>query len=140
LIPRLRRKDDRSWREAIEAGVARWWETMGNGSRCRSRPGQPDAAVPRALGPAATRRHRDGRLRIVGELVRPAAEVPRRRPWLAVGEPGDDGPGRSLRHRREVRQPGRPVIVFAGDGAMQMNGLAELITIKHYGHEWPDPR
>jgi pyruvate dehydrogenase (quinone) len=29
--------------------------------------------------------------------------------------------------------------VFAGDGAMQMNGLAELITIKHW-QEWPDPR
>jgi pyruvate dehydrogenase (quinone) len=32
------------------------------------------------------------------------------------------------------------VIVFEGDGAMQMNGLAELITIKHYWREWADPR
>ena len=36
--------------------------------------------------------------------------------------------------------PDRPVIVFAGDGAMQMNGLAELITIKRYWEEWSDPR
>ena len=36
--------------------------------------------------------------------------------------------------------PDRPVIVFAGDGAMQMNGLAELITIKHYWEEWDDGR
>src|SRR6202000_700639 len=36
--------------------------------------------------------------------------------------------------------PDRPVIVFAGDGAMQMNGLAELITIKHYWEQWADPR
>lgn len=36
--------------------------------------------------------------------------------------------------------PGRPVIVFAGDGAMQMNGLAELITIKRYWQQWSDPR
>ena len=36
--------------------------------------------------------------------------------------------------------PGRPVIVFEGDGAMQMNGLAELITIKRYWREWSDPR
>ena len=28
LIPRLRRKDDRSWRESIEAHVARWWQVM----------------------------------------------------------------------------------------------------------------
>ena len=26
------------------------------------------------------------------------------------------------------------------DGAMQMNGLAELITIKHYWEQWADPR
>jgi pyruvate dehydrogenase (quinone) len=32
------------------------------------------------------------------------------------------------------------VIVFAGDGAMQMNGVAKLITIKHYWQEWADPR
>src|ERR1700712_3786883 len=36
--------------------------------------------------------------------------------------------------------PDRPVIVFAGDGAMQMNGLAELITIKRYWKQWSDPR
>jgi pyruvate dehydrogenase (quinone) len=36
--------------------------------------------------------------------------------------------------------PERPVIVFAGDGAMQMNGLAELITVKHYWEQWSDPR
>src|SRR5699024_845188 len=27
-----------------------------------------------------------------------------------------------------------------GDGAMQMNGLAELITVKRYMAEWDDPR
>lgn len=36
--------------------------------------------------------------------------------------------------------PHRPVIAFAGDGAMQMNGLAELITIKRYWQQWSDPR
>ena len=36
--------------------------------------------------------------------------------------------------------PDRPVIAFAGDGAMQMNGLAELITISRYWQEWTDPR
>jgi pyruvate dehydrogenase (quinone) len=36
--------------------------------------------------------------------------------------------------------PDRPVVVFAGDGAMQMNGLAELITVKRYWETWTDPR
>ena len=34
----------------------------------------------------------------------------------------------------------RPTIGLTGDGAMQMNGLAELITIAHYWQQWEDPR
>jgi pyruvate dehydrogenase (quinone) len=36
--------------------------------------------------------------------------------------------------------PERPVFALAGDGAMQMNGLAELITIAKYWRRWRDPR
>ena len=50
------------------------------------------------------------------------------------------GPGVPYGIGAKFGNPDRPVIVFAGDGAMQMNGLAELITIKHYWHEWEDPR
>ena len=32
------------------------------------------------------------------------------------------------------------MVAFVGDGAMQMNGLAELITVRKYCGEWPDPR
>ena len=35
--------------------------------------------------------------------------------------------------------PERPVIAIAGDGAMQMNGLAELITVKQYWSRWSNP-
>ncbi len=36
--------------------------------------------------------------------------------------------------------PDRPVIALVGDGAMQMNGLNELITIAKYRGRWTDPR
>jgi len=36
--------------------------------------------------------------------------------------------------------PERPAIALVGDGAMQMNGMAELITIAKYYQEWEDPR
>ena len=36
--------------------------------------------------------------------------------------------------------PDRPVVALVGDGAMQMNGLNELITVAHYWQEWADPR
>jgi pyruvate dehydrogenase (quinone) len=40
----------------------------------------------------------------------------------------------------KLLHPGRPVVALAGDGAMQMNGLSELITVAHRWHEWADPR
>jgi pyruvate dehydrogenase (quinone) len=36
--------------------------------------------------------------------------------------------------------PDRHVIAMVGDGAMQMNGLTELITISKYWRRWADPR
>ena len=36
--------------------------------------------------------------------------------------------------------PDRPVIALVGDGAMQMNGMNELITIAKYWKRWQDPR
>jgi pyruvate dehydrogenase (quinone) len=36
--------------------------------------------------------------------------------------------------------PERPVIALVGDGAMQMNGLGELVTIAKYWRDWSDPR
>jgi pyruvate dehydrogenase (quinone) len=50
------------------------------------------------------------------------------------------GPGVPYAIGAKFAHPDRPVIAFAGDGAMQMNGLNELITIKRYWKEWADPR
>jgi pyruvate dehydrogenase (quinone) len=36
--------------------------------------------------------------------------------------------------------PERVAIALTGDGAMQMNGLAEMITIQKYWRQWSDPR
>jgi pyruvate dehydrogenase (quinone) len=36
--------------------------------------------------------------------------------------------------------PDRPVVALVGDGAMQMNGLAELITLARYQDLWADRR
>jgi pyruvate dehydrogenase (quinone) len=39
----------------------------------------------------------------------------------------------------KMAYPDRPVIAIAGDGAMQMNGMAELITVKQYASRWSNP-
>jgi len=36
--------------------------------------------------------------------------------------------------------PDRPVIALVGDGAMQMNNMAELITVQKYWKEWANPQ
>ena len=36
--------------------------------------------------------------------------------------------------------PDRPVIALVGDGAMQMNNMAELITVQKYWREWSNPK
>jgi pyruvate dehydrogenase (quinone) len=50
------------------------------------------------------------------------------------------GPGVPYGIGAKFAHPDRPTIVFEGDGAMQMNGLAELITVHRYWQQWSDPR
>ncbi len=45
-----------------------------------------------------------------------------------------------MRSPRSSRYPERPVIALVGDGAMQMNNMAELITVSKYWQGWSDPR
>ena len=40
----------------------------------------------------------------------------------------------------KIAHPDRPVIALVGDGAMQMNNMAELITVAKYWREWSNPR
>jgi pyruvate dehydrogenase (quinone) len=140
LIPRLHRKEDRSWRLGIEKNVARWWETMNKEAMVSAHPINPlrlfselsaqlpdDAIVTADSGSAANWYARNLRFRsdIRGSLSGTLATMGPAVPY-AIGA--------------KFAHPQRPVIAFAGDGAMQMNGMAELITIKRYWQEWDDPR
>ena len=50
------------------------------------------------------------------------------------------GPGVPYAIGAKFAYPDRPVFALVGDGAMQMNGINELITIAKYRHRWPDQR
>ncbi|GAA2656323.1 hypothetical protein GCM10010400_11640 [Streptomyces aculeolatus] len=50
------------------------------------------------------------------------------------------GPGVPYAIGAKFAHGDRPAIALVGDGAMQMNGLAELITIQKYQQDWEDPR
>jgi len=140
LIPQLRRKEDRDWRETIESNVARWWETMEKEAKVSADPINPlrlfyelspqlpdNAIVTADSGSSANWYARI--LKFRGDM----------RGSLS-GNLATMGPGVPYGIGAKFAHPRRPVIVFAGDGAMQMNGMAELITIKRYWQEWDDPR
>ena len=40
----------------------------------------------------------------------------------------------------KLHAPDRPLVALVGDGAMQMNGIAELVTVAHRWRDWADPR
>ena len=50
------------------------------------------------------------------------------------------GPGVPYAIAAKFAHPGRPAVALVGDGAMQMNGMAELITAAKYYERWADPR
>src|SRR5205823_4231504 len=50
------------------------------------------------------------------------------------------GPGVPYAIAAKFAFPNRPAVALVGDGAMQMNGMAELITAAKYYGRWQDPR
>jgi pyruvate dehydrogenase (quinone) len=140
MIPRLRRKDDRSWRKTVERNVGRWWETVERQAKVEANPINPmllfwelssrlpdNAIVASDSGSAANWYARDLKFRsgmrgsLSGTLATMGCGVP-----YAIGA--------------KFAHPDRPALALVGDGAMQMNGLAELITIRRYFLDWADPR
>src|SRR5205085_1692964 len=50
------------------------------------------------------------------------------------------GPGVPYAIAAKFAHPDRPVFALVGDGAFQMNGMNEMITIAKYRDRWPDQR
>jgi pyruvate dehydrogenase (quinone) len=140
LLPMLTRKDDRKWRETIEKNVASWWDTMDRQAKVEANPINPmrvvselsdripDNAIVTADSGSSTNWYARN-LRMRGQM----------RGSLS-GTLATMGPGVPYAIGAKFAHPDRPVIALVGDGAMQMNGLAELITIVRYQQLWSDRR
>jgi pyruvate dehydrogenase (quinone) len=140
LIPLLERKTDRSWRGWIEEGVRRWWEVLEaramndadpvNPQRVfwELSPRLPDATILTAdSGSAANWYARDIKIRdgMMGTLSGNLATM---------------GCGVPYAIAAKFAYPERVVVAMVGDGAMQMAGNMELVTVAKYWREWKDPR
>src|SRR3954449_9498643 len=139
LIPQLRRKEDRSWREEIQAGVERWWRLLDERAHVEADPINPqlvfhelserlpDRAIVLADSGSATnwfarhlRLRRGMDTALSGTLATMCPAVP-----YALAA--------------KLAFPQRPVIACLGDGAMQMIGINALIDIARYQERWSGP-
>ncbi|MGN5380826.1 thiamine pyrophosphate-requiring protein [Streptomyces lasalocidi] len=140
LLPLLEQTEDRTWQKTIEDNVARWWEVMERRAAVEADPVNPeyvthalngllpeDVILSSDSGSAANwyARHLKLRGAMRGSLSGTLATM---------------GPGVPYAIGAKFAHGDRPTIALVGDGAMQMNGMAELITVAKYWRDWADPR
>ena len=130
----------RDWRKTIEKNVKDWWKTLEDRARQPAEPINPQrvawelsprlperAIITSDSGSCANWFARDLKMRrgmkasLSGGLASMGAAVP-----YAIAA--------------KYADPDRPVIALVGDGAMQMNNMAELITVAKYWRQWQDHR
>jgi len=140
LLPLLERKEDRSWRESIESAVEDWWRLVEERAH-----EDADPVNPQRVFFELSSRLPDGCILTSdsGSAANWFARDLRLREGMAASLSGNlatMGPGVPYAVAAKFAHPNRPVIALVGDGAMQMNGLNELITIAKYRDRWSDPR
>jgi pyruvate dehydrogenase (quinone) len=136
LIPQLERKEERGWREEIEAEVERWWEVLSEQAMIAAQPLNPqrlfhelsprlpDDCILTSDSGSATNwwaRHlklrRGMRTALSGTLATMCPAVP-------------------YAFAAKMAYPERPVIAAIGDGAMQMLGINGLIDVAARWESW----
>jgi pyruvate dehydrogenase (quinone) len=140
LLPLLERKRDRAWQEKIVGDVGDWWRLMETRAHNDANPVNPQrvfwelsqrlpdrAILTSDSGSSANWFARDVRIRdgMMASLSGTLATM---------------GPGVPYAIAAKFAHPDRPVVALVGDGAMQMNGNGELVTIAKYWRRWSDPR
>jgi pyruvate dehydrogenase (quinone) len=140
LIPRLQRKTDRGWRDFIEREIREWWQVLESRAMNAAdpinpqrvfwelSPRLPDNCIISADSGSGTNWY--------------ARDVKIRRGMMASlsGGLATMGCGVPYAIAAKFAYPDRTVIALVGDGAMQMNGNAELVTVEKYWKTWRDPR
>ncbi len=140
LLPLLERKTDRSWQEMLKAEIEEWWGVVESRAMLDAEPVNPqrvfwelssrlpdNAIITTDSGSAANWYARDLKIR---EGMRASLS----------GTLATMGPGVPYAIGAKFAHPDRPVFALVGDGAMQMNGMNELLTIAKYWRQWSDPR
>src|SRR4051794_37693132 len=140
LEPHLVRKEDRGWREQIEARVRDWWDIVERRSLMDADPMNPQRVVHELS-------------QVLPEDAIITADSGSSTNWFArqvklkkgnlaslSGTLATMVPGVPYAIAAKFAHPTRPVIAFVGDGAFQMLGMNEMLTVKRYMERWDDKR
>jgi pyruvate dehydrogenase (quinone) len=143
LLPLLKERHDTAWRERIAKWNADWHDTLAARAAAKASAGRgvnpqraftelsprlpDDVILTSDSGSCANWYARDLMIRrgMMGSLSGGLASMGAAVPYAIAAK---------------FAYPVRPVIAMVGDGAMQMNNMAELITVAKYWRQWPDPR
>ncbi|MEW2445250.1 thiamine pyrophosphate-binding protein [Micromonospora marina] len=140
LLTRVPENPHREWRAMVEKMVDRWRAAAAERTATPAEPVDPrlvlrelSARLPRHAGVAVD----------VGSVVYWYArhlELPPGVQARLCGTLGSMGCALPYAVAAKLARPDEPVLALLGDGAMQLNGLAELITVAHHWTAWRDPR
>jgi pyruvate dehydrogenase (quinone) len=140
LLPLLKQKSDKSWREEIASGLRSWWKLLEERAMNSAEPLNPqrvfhelsprlpdNAIITADSGSVANWYARDLKIRrgMKASLSGGLASLGAGTPYAVAGK---------------MAFPDRTVIACMGDGAMQMNGINVMITISKYWTKWSNPR
>ncbi|WP_111511531.1 thiamine pyrophosphate-requiring protein [Mycobacterium kyogaense] len=140
LLPLLDGDGDVGWSDTVAAYVERWKAVAARNVDDTGDHANPESVV------AALNEHlpADARLAVdVGSSTYWYAKhvrLPRGVPAHVSGYLASMGCAMPYGIAAKLDAPDRPVVALIGDGAMQMNGLLELITVAHRWRGWTDPR
>lgn len=140
LLPKLERKQDRSWRETIEKGIVEWWEIVE--ARAMN---DADPVNPQRVYFELSSRLPDNCIISAdsGSSTNWFARDLKFRKGMRASLSGTlatMGPAMPYAIAAKFCHPDRVSIASVGDGAMQMNGINGLVTVAKYWKSWEDPR
>ncbi len=140
LRPLLKRKQDRSWRNKLEAGIRDWWKVLDDRAMQSAKPINPQRVFWEL-----SKRLPDGCILSSdsGSSANWFARDLKVRAGMMASLSGNLAtmcPGVPYAAAAKFAHPDRVAIGMVGDGAMQMLGNNCLITISRYWKNWADPR
>ena len=140
LLPLLEQKSDTAWRDSIAANRAEWERVKVARAEVAATPLNPEVLFTE-LSPRLP-----DRCILSGDAGTATNWLARHlvmRPGMKFSLSGGlatMGPAVPYAIAAKFAYPDRVAIAMTGDGAMQMSGLAEMITIAKYWKRWSDPR